>query len=88
MATNTDCFTPAQIKTLRAIRLRGKASGNTTMPLLVRLRERELIQRGDSRPVAKFGQRWVTAAGRGALDRAEAEEACRALEPRLILSLG
>jgi hypothetical protein len=89
MATNTDRLTTAQIRTMRVIRLKGKAPSNTTAPLLSRLVERGLIRRPDSQqPVYITGQWRLTAAGCGALDRAESEEACQALGARLNGILG
>jgi hypothetical protein len=92
MATNTDRLTTAQIRTMQAIRRTGQAPSNTTAQLLSRLVKRELVGRPDpqQRPtpqqpvyVNRYGQWRLTAAGCGALDRAESEEACQALSARL-----
>lgn len=89
MATNTDRLTTAQTRTMQAIRRSGKAPSNTTAPLLSRLVKRGLIRRPDpQQPVCTTGQWRLTAAGCGALDRAECELACQSLGAKLTSVLG
>ena len=71
---------------MQAIRRTGQAPSNTTAPLLSRLVKRGLIRRPDPQQpvyVNRYGQWQLTAAGCGALDRAESEEACQSLSARL-----